>query len=141
MSEIVSPYGDKLVDLRVSPEEGEELRVQARDMAAVNLSDRSICDLEMLAVDARRRSRLAEYGRTTVVERFSLRRGADIMEAIYADVVRSPGRRPSLGEAARMAARALRLEIHQHRSSVKRRRAWDERGRLEAAAASSQRSD
>ena len=97
--------------------------------------------LETLAVDARRRSRLAEYGRTTVVERFSLRRGADIMEAIYADVVRSPGRRPSLGEAARIAARALRLEIHQHRSSVKRRRAWDERGRLEAAAASSQRSD
>jgi glycosyltransferase involved in cell wall biosynthesis len=96
--------------------------------------------LETLAVDPQRRSRLGAYGRATVVERFSLRRGANIMEEIYTDVADVPGRHVSSArEAARIAARALRLEVHQHRPSVKRKRALDERARLDAAATRRQR--
>jgi glycosyltransferase involved in cell wall biosynthesis len=92
--------------------------------------------IEALVVDSARRSRLGEYGRATVVERFSLRRAADIIEEIYAEVADMP-RRSSTGESVRVAWRALSLAVHQHRPSVKRKRASLERARLESAATGS----
>jgi hypothetical protein len=92
--------------------------------------------LETLVVDPERRSRLGEYGRSVIVERFSLRRAADIMEEIYSDVADMPGR-SSVGEAARVASRALGLAVREHRPSVKRKRASSERARLESAATES----
>jgi hypothetical protein len=98
-------------------------------------ADELAAHIRALADDGNRRSRLGKYGRSIVVERFSLRRAADIMEGIYTDVIgRTDRPAVSTPEAARVAARALRLEIHHHLPSVKRRRASVERARLEAAA-------
>lgn len=49
---LISPYGGKLIDLLVAVEEAEELRSHASKLPSVQLSDRSVCDLEMLAVGA-----------------------------------------------------------------------------------------
>lgn len=46
---LISPYGGKLVNLLVSVEECEELRVRARKLAQVRLTPRALCDLELLA--------------------------------------------------------------------------------------------
>lgn len=47
--ELVSPYGGGLVDLRVRGEEREALLSRARRLPSVTLSERSVCDLELLA--------------------------------------------------------------------------------------------
>jgi sulfate adenylyltransferase len=44
--------GNKLVDLLVSPEELPGLKRWAGELASIQLSDRSVCDLELLAVGA-----------------------------------------------------------------------------------------
>ena len=46
---LIAPYGDKLVDLLVPSEAGEELRARANHMPSIQLSERSVCDLELLA--------------------------------------------------------------------------------------------
>jgi glycosyltransferase involved in cell wall biosynthesis len=98
--------------------------------------------LDALLLDAERRSRLGEYGRTVAVDRFSLRRAADIMEGVYAEVAGLPVRRGSLvGEAAVMASRVVSLEIDQHLPGTKRRRASFEKTRLASAAATDLKCD
>lgn len=47
---IISPYGGRLVDLLVSPEAVADLRALASHLPSFQLSDRSVCDLELLAV-------------------------------------------------------------------------------------------
>jgi len=49
---IISPYGGKLVDLVVPEEEREELSAYASHLPSLQLSERSICDLELLATGA-----------------------------------------------------------------------------------------
>jgi glycosyltransferase involved in cell wall biosynthesis len=99
-------------------------------------SDRLAGHLEALVCDPALRNQLGDYGRKMVVERFSLRRAADIMEEIYAAVAGMPGRGDSsLREAALMASRALRLEVEQHRPSRKRERDSFEKALLRSAAA------
>ncbi|GAB4436533.1 MAG: bifunctional sulfate adenylyltransferase/adenylylsulfate kinase [Anaerolineae bacterium] len=49
---LIPPCGGKLVDLCTPPEELEALRVYANTLPSVVLSERSICDLELLAVGA-----------------------------------------------------------------------------------------
>jgi sulfate adenylyltransferase len=49
---MISPYGDKLVDLLVSAEERSEVLVKAGALASIQISDRSVCDLELLATGA-----------------------------------------------------------------------------------------
>jgi sulfate adenylyltransferase len=49
VSNLISPYGGKLVDLLVSHEESAELRSYASSLPSVQLSERAVCDLEMLA--------------------------------------------------------------------------------------------
>ena len=49
---MISPYGDRLVDLLVPAEERAEAAAQAGALASIQISDRSVCDLELLATGA-----------------------------------------------------------------------------------------
>ena len=49
---LISPYGGKLVDLVVSGEECEELLAKSSRLPSVQISSRSLCDLELLATGA-----------------------------------------------------------------------------------------
>lgn len=51
-SELISPYGGVLIDLRVAGEELSELKARATHLPSIQLSDRAICDLELLATGA-----------------------------------------------------------------------------------------
>ena len=46
---IITPYGGHLVDLLVAPEEREELKERAGRLPSIQLTDRAVCDLELLA--------------------------------------------------------------------------------------------
>ena len=50
--ELITPYGGQLVNLLVAPEALEELTAYASRLPSIRLSDRAVCDLEMLAVGA-----------------------------------------------------------------------------------------
>lgn len=52
MSELISPYHGPLVDLTVAGQEREELRAYASELPSLQLSARSVCDLELLAIGA-----------------------------------------------------------------------------------------
>lgn len=47
---LITPYGGTLVDLLVPAEELEELRAYASRLPSLQLSERAVCDLEVLAV-------------------------------------------------------------------------------------------
>ncbi len=47
---LITPYGGKLVDLLVAPEELDAVKDHANHLASIRLSNRSVCDLELLAV-------------------------------------------------------------------------------------------
>jgi sulfate adenylyltransferase len=49
---LIPPYGGTLVDLTVAGEEREELLRRAHGLPAIQLSPRSLCDLELLATGA-----------------------------------------------------------------------------------------
>lgn len=49
---LITPYGGRLVDLTVPREGLEELRAKASEYPHVRISDRSACDLELLATGA-----------------------------------------------------------------------------------------
>jgi sulfate adenylyltransferase len=49
---LVSPYGGNLIDLIASSEERDSLKSQAERLPSLQLSERSLCDLEMLATGA-----------------------------------------------------------------------------------------
>lgn len=49
---LISPYGEKLIDLLVEGEALDELRDEANRLPSVQLSERSVCDLELLATGA-----------------------------------------------------------------------------------------
>jgi len=51
-STLISPYGGKLVNLVVSGEERTELLAQSTNLPSVQISARSLCDLELLATGA-----------------------------------------------------------------------------------------
>ena len=52
MTRLIAPYGGRLVDLVVPPGEAEELRRYAATLPSLQLSERSVCDLELLATGA-----------------------------------------------------------------------------------------
>ena len=52
MTTLIQPYGGSLVDLIVNDEEREELLRQSVSLASLQLSERSVCDLELLATGA-----------------------------------------------------------------------------------------
>jgi sulfate adenylyltransferase len=49
-NKLVSPYGGRLVDLLVPPERLADLNAHANRLPSIQLSERSVCDLELLAV-------------------------------------------------------------------------------------------
>ncbi len=49
---LISPYGGKLVNLLVSNDECQELLAKSRRLPSVQISARSLCDLELLATGA-----------------------------------------------------------------------------------------
>ena len=51
-SQLIPPYKGELVNLLVSGEEREELIRKANHLASVQLSPRSLCDIELLATGA-----------------------------------------------------------------------------------------
>ena len=52
ISILISPYGNKLIDLLVPAEVVDELKAYSSHLPSLQLSDRSICDLELLATGA-----------------------------------------------------------------------------------------
>ena len=51
-TDIITPYGGRLVDLTVPAEELDSLKAYASRLPSVQISPRSECDLELLAVGA-----------------------------------------------------------------------------------------
>jgi sulfate adenylyltransferase len=51
-SNLIAPYGGKLVDLVIAPEAIDELKAKASHLPSLQLSERSVCDLELLATGA-----------------------------------------------------------------------------------------
>jgi sulfate adenylyltransferase len=49
MTALIPPFGGRLVDLRVAPAEAAALRAAAGRLPSLQLSDRAVCDLELLA--------------------------------------------------------------------------------------------
>lgn len=52
ISPLISPYGERLVDLMAALEDQERLKAYANRLPSLQLSERSICDLELLASGA-----------------------------------------------------------------------------------------
>jgi len=52
MTTLIPPYGSTLVDLTVSQEERESLFAKAKEVPSIQLTDRSLCDVELLATGA-----------------------------------------------------------------------------------------
>lgn len=52
LSKLISPYGEQLIDLLTPAEELAEQQNRARDLPSIQLSERSLCDLELLASGA-----------------------------------------------------------------------------------------
>jgi len=48
-TELIKPFGGKLIDLLVSDDEREELTAKANRLTSLQISNRAICDLELLA--------------------------------------------------------------------------------------------
>lgn len=51
-TELIGPYGGELVDLLAHPEERDEVRAYANRLPSIQISERSVCDLELLACGA-----------------------------------------------------------------------------------------
>jgi sulfate adenylyltransferase len=51
-STLITPYGGKLVNLLVAPDELGDLKTYAGTLPSVQLTERALCDLELLAVGA-----------------------------------------------------------------------------------------
>lgn len=49
---LIAPYGGKLVDLNVPAEAYDELKAYASQLPSIQISPRSVCDLELLAIGA-----------------------------------------------------------------------------------------
>ena len=49
---LIKPYGDRLIDLMVSAEAREEVLARAQLLPSIQISERSVCDLTLLACGA-----------------------------------------------------------------------------------------
>src|SRR5712692_5162073 len=52
VSSLIAPYGGSLVDLMVPAEACDEVKAGASQLPSIQLSERSVCDLELLATGA-----------------------------------------------------------------------------------------
>ena len=53
--DLIKPYGDLLVDLMVPEAERAELKAYGSRLPSIQISERTVCDLELLATGAFRR--------------------------------------------------------------------------------------
>ena len=51
-SSLITPYGERLIDLVASEEGRDDLTAYASQLSSLQLSERSVCDLELLAIGA-----------------------------------------------------------------------------------------
>ena len=51
-SALIAPYGGTLIDLMVPAQENDDLKAYASQLSSVQLSERAVCDLELLATGA-----------------------------------------------------------------------------------------
>ena len=51
-SSLIQPYGGELVDLMVPADAREEIKARATQLPSLQLSERAVCDLELLAIGA-----------------------------------------------------------------------------------------
>lgn len=49
---LIPPYGGRLVDLTIQPEEFDDLKNRAGHLPSIQISERSVCDLQLLATGA-----------------------------------------------------------------------------------------
>src|SRR5437773_3261254 len=52
VSPLIPPYGGSLVDLTVPEEARDEVKAHASQLPSIQVSERSVCDLELLATGA-----------------------------------------------------------------------------------------
>ena len=52
VSPLIAPYGGSLVDLMVPAEARDEVKARTSQLSSLQLSERSVCDLELLATGA-----------------------------------------------------------------------------------------
>src|SRR5262245_34543915 len=52
VSSLIAPYGGRLVNLMVPAEARDEVKARAGQLPSIQLSERSVCDLELLATGA-----------------------------------------------------------------------------------------
>jgi len=52
ITQLISPYGGSLIDLKVPEAEVFELKIYASSLPSIQLSERAVCDLELLATGA-----------------------------------------------------------------------------------------
>ncbi len=52
ISTLITPYGGKLVNLLVTPDELNDLKTYAGTLPSIQLTERALCDLELLAIGA-----------------------------------------------------------------------------------------
>jgi glycosyltransferase involved in cell wall biosynthesis len=90
--------------------------------------------MRSLLSDPERRAMLSSYGRSTVVERFSLQRAIGIQLETY-EKVAADGVERRWGDAADVAKHALGLELRNHDPRRKRSSSVEEAARLAAAGA------
>jgi hypothetical protein len=91
--------------------------------------------LRRLLTDPAGRERLGAYGRSVVLERFSLRAAADRLLDLYGETIAAaPSRLTDWREAAVIGGRAAGNELRLHLPAGKRQRKADRAARLDAAA-------
>ena len=49
---LIEPHGGKLIHLLIEEEQREEIVAHASTLASIQISERAVCDLELLAVGA-----------------------------------------------------------------------------------------
>jgi sulfate adenylyltransferase len=106
---LIAPYGETLIDLLVKGEERDNLIQQANRLPSVQLSPRSVCDLELLATGAfsplDRFMGRADYTRT--VEEMRLANGMPFPIPVTLPMTLPDGARPGDGIALRSPSNEL----------------------------------
>ena len=52
LTQLITPYGGRLLDLTVPPEALDEVKAYANRLPSIQLTERAVCDLELLAIGA-----------------------------------------------------------------------------------------
>lgn len=108
-TELIRPYGGRLVSLIADPDEADELKAQAGRLPSIQLSERSMCDLELLAVGAFSplESFVGEEDHNRIVDEMRLKSGEVFPIPVSLPVEPSP----AIKLDAKIALRSLKNEL------------------------------